>query len=185
MFRHVYATKRNATMVVLLTELIKAEELTEVLTETEIQESLAELRGTNAAQLKLLKKQGCPLELERAIDHHFCAFSEIDANLLAEALEDSGDYIEVSVSAAEAEDSDDEEEGDEDDDAEEKGEEYNGDQGEEFDDDEDEEYDECWSVEAKVLRAPKEAASEQVTEDLVRLAAKFNAAYDGWGTEID
>lgn len=41
-----------------------------------------------------------------------------------------------------------------------------------------------WNVEAGIQRTPAEAASHRITEELVRLAAKFDADYDGWGTLI-
>jgi regulator of RNase E activity RraB len=41
-----------------------------------------------------------------------------------------------------------------------------------------------WNVEVGIQRTPAEAASHSVTEELVRLAAKFDADYDGWGTLI-
>ena len=41
-----------------------------------------------------------------------------------------------------------------------------------------------WNVEASFDRSLKDAASERVTEELVRLAAQFDATYDGWGASI-
>lgn len=41
-----------------------------------------------------------------------------------------------------------------------------------------------WNVEAGFDRSLEDAGSERVTEDLVRLAAQFDATYDGWGTSI-
>ena len=41
-----------------------------------------------------------------------------------------------------------------------------------------------WNIGVGIQRAPAEAASHRITEELVRLAAKFDADYDGWGTLI-
>ena len=41
-----------------------------------------------------------------------------------------------------------------------------------------------WNLEVGIQRTAIEAASQHITEELVRLAAKFNAIYDGWGTLI-
>ena len=41
-----------------------------------------------------------------------------------------------------------------------------------------------WNVEAGMKRTPNEAASHNLTETLVRLAARFDSVYDGWGTSI-
>lgn len=41
-----------------------------------------------------------------------------------------------------------------------------------------------WNVEAEIEQTPAAAASPQVSEDLARLAARFDAIYDGWGTSI-
>ena len=41
-----------------------------------------------------------------------------------------------------------------------------------------------WNVEAGVEQAPSVAASRETSEDLTRLAARFDAVYDGWGTSI-
>jgi len=41
-----------------------------------------------------------------------------------------------------------------------------------------------WNVEAEVEQAPSVAASRDMSEELTRLAAQFDAVYDGWGTSI-
>jgi regulator of RNase E activity RraB len=41
-----------------------------------------------------------------------------------------------------------------------------------------------WNVEAEIKRAPGDAASHETSEELIRLAAQFDASYDGWGTSI-
>lgn len=41
-----------------------------------------------------------------------------------------------------------------------------------------------WSVEASFEQTLEEAASRGTTEELVRLAARFDALYDGWGVSI-
>jgi regulator of RNase E activity RraB len=41
-----------------------------------------------------------------------------------------------------------------------------------------------WNVEAAIKRALSEAADPAVTEELVRLAGRFNATYDGWGASV-
>ena len=41
-----------------------------------------------------------------------------------------------------------------------------------------------WNVEAGIQRTPEEAASSLISEELVRLAAQFDAVYDGWGTPV-
>ncbi len=42
----------------------------------------------------------------------------------------------------------------------------------------------CWNVEAGVNRSPNEAAARATTEELVRLSARFESTYDGWGTRL-
>ncbi len=41
-----------------------------------------------------------------------------------------------------------------------------------------------WNVEAGVQRTLAEAASSAMSEQLIRLAAQFDAVYDGWGASI-
>src|SRR3569832_35676 len=41
-----------------------------------------------------------------------------------------------------------------------------------------------WNVEATVQQSPLEATNSITVERLTRLAAQFNAVYDGWGTSI-
>ena len=41
-----------------------------------------------------------------------------------------------------------------------------------------------WNVEAGAEQTPSVAASREMSEDLTRLAARFDAVYDGWGTSI-
>lgn len=41
-----------------------------------------------------------------------------------------------------------------------------------------------WNVEATVQQSPLEAANRDTVEKLTRLAAEFDAVYDGWGTSI-
>jgi len=41
-----------------------------------------------------------------------------------------------------------------------------------------------WNIEASFDRTLAEAASREVTEELVRLAGNFGADYDGWGVSI-
>ena len=41
-----------------------------------------------------------------------------------------------------------------------------------------------WNLEAGVEQAPSIAASQATTEELTRLAAEFDAVYDGWGTSV-
>ena len=43
---------------------------------------------------------------------------------------------------------------------------------------------EQWNVEAGAKVAPQKVLSDEFTEDLVRLAAAHNSAYDGWGTAV-
>jgi len=43
--------------------------------------------------------------------------------------------------------------------------------------------DEPWSVEGQLRVSPDVVASRSVTEDFVRIAAKFGGQYDGWGTQ--
>jgi len=45
-----------------------------------------------------------------------------------------------------------------------------------------EQDEECWNVEAGAKIAPQNVLSDEFTEDLVRLAAAHDSAYDGWGT---
>ena len=51
-------------------------------------------------------------------------------------------------------------------------------------DSEDGSHSSCWNVEAQVQHTPEEAASSLISEELVRLAAQFDAVYDGWGTPV-
>ena len=48
----------------------------------------------------------------------------------------------------------------------------------------DEDGSKMWNVEAGIRRTLEDSASARVTEDLVRLAARFDATYDGWGASI-
>lgn len=48
----------------------------------------------------------------------------------------------------------------------------------------DEQGSKVWNVEAGIQRTLADAGSEAVTEDLVRLAAQFDAIYDGWGANV-
>ncbi len=41
-----------------------------------------------------------------------------------------------------------------------------------------------WNVEAGIQRTLADAASESVSEELVRVAAQFDAVYDGWGASV-
>lgn len=41
-----------------------------------------------------------------------------------------------------------------------------------------------WNVEAAVRQRPSDAASEQLAEQLTRMAAQYDALYDGWGTHV-
>jgi hypothetical protein len=41
-----------------------------------------------------------------------------------------------------------------------------------------------WTVKGGIQCSPSEAASHQMTEDLVRMAAKWDAEYDGWGMRL-
>lgn len=41
-----------------------------------------------------------------------------------------------------------------------------------------------WNVEASFERTLADAASRAVTEELVRLAARFSSEYDGWGVSV-
>jgi regulator of RNase E activity RraB len=41
-----------------------------------------------------------------------------------------------------------------------------------------------WNVEAAMKRTLADAAKPKLTEELVRLAARFDATYDGWGASI-
>lgn len=41
-----------------------------------------------------------------------------------------------------------------------------------------------WNVEAGIEQSPAIAASQPLSENLTRLAAQFEAVYDGWGTSI-
>jgi regulator of RNase E activity RraB len=43
---------------------------------------------------------------------------------------------------------------------------------------------ECWNVEARIEQTPRFAASRQLSEELARMAARFDCDYDGWGTRI-
>ena len=42
-----------------------------------------------------------------------------------------------------------------------------------------------WNVEAHIDQKPTTALSGEFSEQLVRLAARFQAIYDGWGMSID
>jgi regulator of RNase E activity RraB len=48
----------------------------------------------------------------------------------------------------------------------------------------DEDGSKVWNVEAGIQRTLADAGSERVTEELVRLAAQFDAIYDGWGASV-
>ncbi len=41
-----------------------------------------------------------------------------------------------------------------------------------------------WNVEAEVRQTIKDAASSDLVSELVTLAARFDALYDGWGTSV-
>ena len=41
-----------------------------------------------------------------------------------------------------------------------------------------------WNIEAGVRTSPTQAARHEFSEKLVRLAAKYNCIYDGWGTSV-
>jgi len=41
-----------------------------------------------------------------------------------------------------------------------------------------------WNVEAGIEQTPAVAATTKLSEQLTRLAAKFDSEYDGWGTSI-
>jgi len=41
-----------------------------------------------------------------------------------------------------------------------------------------------WNVEASLNRTISEAIARDTTEALVRLAARFECIYDGWGTSL-
>jgi len=41
-----------------------------------------------------------------------------------------------------------------------------------------------WNVEAEIRQSIKEAAKSDLVSELVRLAARFDAIYDGWGTSV-
>jgi regulator of RNase E activity RraB len=43
---------------------------------------------------------------------------------------------------------------------------------------------ELWNVEAGLKQSPAIAASRRVSENLVRLATRFNSIYDGWGMNV-
>lgn len=47
-----------------------------------------------------------------------------------------------------------------------------------------EQDEERWNVEAGATIAPQKVLSDEFTEDLVRLAAAHDSAYDGWGTSV-
>ena len=41
-----------------------------------------------------------------------------------------------------------------------------------------------WNVEGGIKRSLIQAASQDVTEELARLAARFDSTYDGWGASV-
>jgi hypothetical protein len=41
-----------------------------------------------------------------------------------------------------------------------------------------------WTVKAGIQCSPAEAASRRMTEDLVRMAAKWDSEFDGWGMRL-
>lgn len=41
-----------------------------------------------------------------------------------------------------------------------------------------------WNVEAGINQPPNVAASMQLSEELTRLASRFDSVYDGWGTVV-
>jgi len=47
-----------------------------------------------------------------------------------------------------------------------------------------EQDEERWNVEAGANIAPQKVLSDEFTEELVRLAAAHDSAYDGWGTAV-
>lgn len=47
-----------------------------------------------------------------------------------------------------------------------------------------EDGDKIWNVEAAFRRTLAEAAASSITEELVRLAARLGATYDGWGASV-
>jgi regulator of RNase E activity RraB len=42
----------------------------------------------------------------------------------------------------------------------------------------------CWNVEASIKQSPVDASTMTFVEKLTRLAANYEAVYDGWGTVI-
>jgi hypothetical protein len=44
---------------------------------------------------------------------------------------------------------------------------------------------EPWDVEVEMEQSPTQAADPSLTEDLARLAAQFDATYDGWGMSVE
>lgn len=48
-----------------------------------------------------------------------------------------------------------------------------------------EDDDRLWNVEAQLQQAPAVALTPEFAEGLVRLAARFNGVYDGWGMLVE
>ena len=117
-----------------------------MITEAEIQKSMAGHDARNIELLKHLQEEGVALGVPRPVEHHFFASNQRNAALLAKELYERG-YLILVLSPPVAED----------------------DSG-------------SWNLEAGIQRTPDEAASHDVTEELVRLAAKYDTHYDGWGT---
>ena len=43
---------------------------------------------------------------------------------------------------------------------------------------------ECWNIEASMVASISSVISQEFTEALLDLAARFGAEYDGWGTSV-
>ncbi len=118
------------------------------MSEKEIIESILGHDARNTELLKSLDKKGLDLYKERSIEHHFWAWSQRDAVILAKELYDLG-YLLLMLAPAEIEDDH-----------------------------------SRWNIEARIHTSPAHAANHDLSEKLVRLSAKHNCVYDGWGARI-
>ena len=119
-----------------------------MLTETEIQNSIAGHAKRNAMLLENLKRKGVRLDDRHSVEHHFYAKDQQSAALLASELYGRG-YLVLVICPSDMK-----------------------------------EGPKLWNIEVGINRTINQAADPALTEELVRLAARFDATYDGWGTSV-